>query len=147
MGRLGSVHLAGAPQHEGPGADGAFQVTSPSALKDAEKSQAIGDLLLRLHRAQAWVFKHPQAWAKVWAEEAGLPIEVALDTVERSYGTRVPVAIGPPAIASEQAIADTVADLKLIPRRFAFKDCVDTRFNRDLPPSSAAPRSYGKASS
>ncbi|WP_328890313.1 ABC transporter substrate-binding protein [Streptomyces sp. NBC_00316] len=124
-----------------------FQVASPAALKDAGKSKAIGDLLDRLRRAQDWVFKHPEAWAKVWAKETGLPYDVALDAVKRSYGTRVPVAVDAAAIASEQQIADTFADLKLIPRRFVFKDYVDTRFNRDLPASTAAPRSYRKASS
>ncbi|MFJ6461391.1 ABC transporter substrate-binding protein [Streptomyces sp. NPDC091387] len=124
-----------------------FQVASPAALKQSGKSKAIGDLLVRLNRAQNWVFKHPEAWAKVWAKETGLPYEVALDAVKLSYGTRVPVAIDPAAIASEQEIADTFADLKLIPHRFVFKDYVDTRFNRDLPASSTAPRSYGKASS
>lgn len=124
-----------------------FQVASPAALKDPGKSKAIGDLLGRLRRAQDWVFKHPEAWAKVWAKETGLPYDVALDAVKRSYGTRVPVAVDAAAIASEQQIADTFADLKLIPRRFVFKDYVDTRFNRDLPASTAAPRSYGKASS
>lgn len=124
-----------------------FQVASPAALKDTAKAKAIGDLLVRLKRAQDWVFKHPEAWAKVWAKDTGLPYEVALDAVKRSYGTRVPVAVDPAAIASEQEIADTFADLKLIPRRFSFKDYVDTRFNRDLPASSAAPRSYGKATS
>lgn len=116
-----------------------FQVASPAALKDAGKSKAIGDLLDRLRRAQDWVFKHPEAWAKVWAKETGLPYDVALDAVKRSYGTRVPVAVDAAAIASEQQIADTFADLKLIPRRFVFKDYVDTRFNRDLPASTAAP--------
>lgn len=124
-----------------------FQVASPAALKEPGKSRAIGDLLVRLNRAQNWVFKHPDAWAKVWAKETGLPYEVALDAVKLTAGTRVPVAVDPAAIASEQEIADTFADLKLIPHRFTFKDFVDTRFNRDLPPSSAAPRSYGKASS
>ncbi|MEV0784426.1 ABC transporter substrate-binding protein [Streptomyces sp. NPDC050423] len=124
-----------------------FQVASPAALKESGKSKAIGDLLVRLDRAQNWVFKHPEEWAKVWAKETGLPYEVALDAVKLTYGTRVPVAIDPAAIASEQEIADTFADLKLIPHRFVFKDYVDTRFNRDLPASSATPRSYGKASS
>ncbi|MGW3089061.1 ABC transporter substrate-binding protein [Streptomyces sp. NPDC001108] len=124
-----------------------FQVASPAALKDPGKSRAIGDLLLRLKRAQAWVFKHPEEWAKVWAEETGLPYEVALDSVERSHGTRVSVAVDPAAVASEQRIADTFADLGLVPRRFDFADFVDTRFNRDLPPSTTAPRSYGKATS
>lgn len=124
-----------------------FQVASPASLKNAKKSKAIGDLLVRLERAQKWVFEHPEEWAKVWAKETGLPYDVALDAVKRSYGTRVPVAIDAAAIASEQEIADTFAELNLIPRRFDFEDYVDTRFNRDLPPSSTAPRSYGKASS
>ncbi|MFJ9988906.1 MULTISPECIES: ABC transporter substrate-binding protein [Streptomyces] len=124
-----------------------FQVASPASLNDAKKSKAIGDLLVRLERAQKWVFEHPEEWAKVWARETGLPYAVALDAVKLSYGTRVPVAIDAAAIASEQEIADTFAELRLIPRRFDFEDYVDTRFNRDLPPSSTAPRSYGKASS
>ncbi|MEN8654167.1 ABC transporter substrate-binding protein [Streptomyces sp. 21So2-11] len=124
-----------------------FQVASPTALKDKEKSRAVGDYLLRLNRAQAWVFEHPEEWAKVWAKETGLPYEVALDSVKRTNATRVPVAVDSGAIASEQRIADTFAELKLIPRRFAFKDYVDTRFNRDLPASTTAPRRYGKATS
>ncbi|MER6190442.1 ABC transporter substrate-binding protein [Streptomyces cyaneofuscatus] len=124
-----------------------FQVASPASLKDKQKSKALGDLLVRLERAQNWVFEHPEEWAKVWAKETGLPYEVALDAVKLTYGTRVPVAIDEAAIASEQEIADTFAELKLIPRRFDFKDYVDTRFNRNLPASSTAPRSYGKASS
>lgn len=124
-----------------------FQVASPASLKDKQKSRAIGDLLVRLERAQNWVFEHPEEWAKVWAKETGLPYEVALDAVKLTYGTRVPVAIDAAAIASEQEIADTFAELKLIPRRFDFEEYVDTRFNRNLPASSTAPRSYGKASS
>ncbi|MBB5938391.1 ABC transporter substrate-binding protein [Streptomyces zagrosensis] len=121
-----------------------FQVASPSALGDGKKSRAIADYLRRLRRAQDWVFTHPQEWAKVWAKETGLPYETALDSVHRSHGTRVTVAVDKPAIASEQKIADTFAELGLTPRRFVFGDFVDTRFNAGLPPSSTAPRSYGK---
>ncbi|MFE9120283.1 ABC transporter substrate-binding protein [Streptomyces sp. NPDC007172] len=124
-----------------------FQVAAPDALGDPVKAKAIGDYLQRLNRAQDWVFKHPEAWAKVWSKETGLPYSVALDSVKRSNGTRVPVAVDDAAIASEQQIADTFAGLKLIPRRFIFKDYVDTRFNGSLPASTTAPRSYGKASS
>ncbi|MFD7229907.1 ABC transporter substrate-binding protein [Streptomyces sp. NPDC059881] len=124
-----------------------FQVAAPSALADKQKAAAIGDLIERLRRAQGWVFKHPEEWAKVWAKDTGLPYEVALDAVKRSYGTRVPVAVDAAAIASEQQIADTFAELKLIPRRFDFADYVDDRFNKDLPPSTSPARSYGKATS
>ncbi|WP_371793191.1 ABC transporter substrate-binding protein [Streptomyces sp. NBC_01471] len=124
-----------------------FQVASPSALKDKRKSAAVSDYLTRLNRAQSWVFKHPEAWAKVWAKETGLPYGVALAAVKRTNGTRVPVAVDDAAIASEQKIADAFAGLKLIPRRFSFKDYVDRRFNGTLPPSTTAPLSYAKGSS
>ncbi|MFE9133253.1 ABC transporter substrate-binding protein [Streptomyces sp. NPDC007355] len=123
-----------------------FQVASPSALADPAKEKAIGDLVERLRRAQGWVFEHPEEWAEVWAKETGLPYEVALAAVKRSNGTRIPVAIDDAAVASEQKIADTFAALGLIPRSFRFADYVDTRFNKDLPPSTTPARSYGKAS-
>ncbi|MDW6058560.1 ABC transporter substrate-binding protein [Streptomyces sp. FXJ1.4098] len=122
-----------------------FQVANPSSLEDKKKAKAIGDYLKRLRRAQDWVYKHPEAWAKIWAKETGLPYEVALDSVKRTNGTRVYVTVDKDAIASEQKIADTFAKLKLTPRRFDFADYVDTRFNAGLPPSTTAPRSYGAA--
>ncbi|TGA95607.1 ABC transporter substrate-binding protein [Streptomyces sp. MZ04] len=123
-----------------------FQVAAPGALGDKKKSAAIADYLKRLRKAQDWVHDHPEAWAKVWAKDTGLPYEVALDAVKRSNGTRVPVAVDKNAIASEQEIADTFTDLKLIPGRIDFGDFVDTRFNGDLPPSTSKPRTYGKES-
>ncbi|MFJ1998283.1 ABC transporter substrate-binding protein [Streptomyces asiaticus] len=123
-----------------------FQVANPSSLEDGKKAKAVKDYLGRLRRAQDWVYKHPEAWAKVWGKETGLPYQVALDSVKRTNGTRVYVAVDKPAIASEQEIADTFAKLKLTPRRFSFADYVDTRFNGDLPPSTSAPRTYGKGS-
>ncbi|ATL25526.1 ABC transporter substrate-binding protein [Streptomyces formicae] len=119
-----------------------FQVAAPGALGDEKKSAAIDDYLKRLRRAQAWVYKHPQEWAKVWAKDTGLPYEVALASVKRSNGTRVPVAVDKNVISTEQDIADTFTDLKLIPRRIDFGDFVDTRFNGGLPPSTTAPRTY-----
>ncbi|MEU7293597.1 ABC transporter substrate-binding protein [Streptomyces exfoliatus] len=123
-----------------------FQVAAPAALADPAKAEAIGDFVERLRRAQGWVFAHPEDWAEVWAKETGLPYEVALAAVKRSNGTRIPVALDDAAVASEQKIADTFAALGLIPRRFRFADFVDTRFNKDLPPSTTPARSYGKAS-
>ncbi|MEV7728040.1 ABC transporter substrate-binding protein [Streptomyces sp. NPDC087917] len=123
-----------------------FQVAAPSALANGAKSKAIADYLQRLQRAQDWVFTHPEEWAKVWSKETGLPYEVALDAVKRSNGSRVTVAVDDAAVASEQKIADTFTELKLIPGKVVFKNFVDTRFNRDLPPSTTAPRVSGKDS-
>ncbi|MGW1770331.1 ABC transporter substrate-binding protein [Streptomyces sp. NPDC002104] len=123
-----------------------FQVAAPGALADEGKGKAIGDFLQRLQRAQDWVFKHPEEWAKVWSKETGLPYEVAFDAVKRSNGTRVPVAVDDAAVASEQKIADTFTELKLIPGKVVFKDFVDPRFNENLPPSTTPARTYGKDS-
>ncbi|REK86635.1 ABC transporter substrate-binding protein [Streptomyces inhibens] len=122
-----------------------FQVAAPAALDDKKKAAALKDYTDRLRRAQNWVFKHPDVWAKAWAKETGLPEKVALDAVKRTRGTAVAVAVDKRAIASEQQIVDTFAKLKLIPRSFDFGEFVDPRFNGDLPPSSTAPRTYGKA--
>lgn len=120
-----------------------FQVAAPAALDDPEKSAALKDYVGRLRRAQDWVHRHPDAWAKAWAAETGLPRDVALAAVRRTRGTAVTVALDRSAVASEQQIADTFAALRLIPGRVDFSSFVDTRFNGGLPPSSTAPRTYG----
>ncbi|MFJ9848479.1 ABC transporter substrate-binding protein [Streptomyces sp. NPDC101150] len=122
-----------------------FQVAAPAALADKKKAAVLKDYVDRLRRAQNWVFKHPGAWAKAWAKETGLPEKVALAAVKRTRGTGVSVAVDKAAVASEQGIVDSFAQLKLIPRTFDFRSFVDTRFNGELPPSGTAPRTYGKA--
>jgi sulfonate transport system substrate-binding protein len=119
-----------------------FQVAAPAALKNAKKSAAIKDYLDRLRRAYDWVYDHPEEWAKVWAKETGLPYEVALDAVRLTYASRIPVAVDKPLIASEQEIADTFTELKLIPRKVDFSRFVDTRYNGSLPASTTAPRVF-----
>ncbi|WP_328684915.1 ABC transporter substrate-binding protein [Streptomyces sp. NBC_00343] len=120
-----------------------FQVAAPGALADKKKSAAIRDYLDRLRRAQTWVFTHQEEWAQVWSKDTGLPYEVALASVKRTNSTRVSVAVDKPLIASEQQIADTFTQLKLIPRKVDFADFVDTRYNGNLPASTSAPRTTG----
>ncbi|MEU6308460.1 ABC transporter substrate-binding protein [Streptomyces chartreusis] len=117
-----------------------FQVAAPSALQDKKKAAAIEDYLQRLRRATAWVHDHQEEWAKVWAKDTGLPYEVALASVKRTNATRVSVAVDKPLIASEQEIADTFTELKLIPDEVDFGDFVDPRYNGDLPPSTTRAR-------
>ncbi|MFF7163489.1 ABC transporter substrate-binding protein [Streptomyces sp. NPDC008086] len=117
-----------------------FQVAAPGALKDKKKAAAIKDYLERLRRAQKWVYTHEDEWAKVWSKETGLPEDVALAAVKRTYTTRIAVAVDKPLIASEQEIVDTFAELKLIPNKVDFGAFTDSRFNGDLPPSTTASR-------
>ncbi|WP_329344490.1 ABC transporter substrate-binding protein [Streptomyces sp. NBC_00663] len=120
-----------------------FQVAAPSALQDKEKAAAVKDYLERLRRATAWVYDHQEEWAEVWAKDTGLPYEVALASVRRTNATRISVAVDKPLVASEQEIADTFTELKLIPNKVDFGDFVDPRFNGDLPPSTTAARGEG----
>ncbi|TXS46311.1 ABC transporter substrate-binding protein [Streptomyces sp. uw30] len=117
-----------------------FQVAAPSALEDKKKAAAIKDYLERLRRATTWVYDHQEEWAEVWAKDTGLPYDVALASVKRTNATRVSVAVDKPLIASEQEIADTFTELKLIPKKVDFGDFVDTRYNGDLPPSTTRAR-------
>lgn len=120
-----------------------FQVAAPDALKDKEKAAAVKDYLERLRRAQKWVYGHQEEWAEVWSKDTGLPYDVALAAVKRSNASRIPVAVDEPLITSEQQIADTFTELKLIPRKVEFADFVDKRFNGDLPPSTTPARGEG----
>ncbi|MGW5466614.1 ABC transporter substrate-binding protein [Streptomyces chartreusis] len=117
-----------------------FQVAAPAALQDKRKAAAIKDYLQRLRRATAWVYDHQEEWAKVWAKDTGLPYEVALASVKRTNATRISVAIDKPLIASEQEIAHTFTELKLIPNKVDFGAFVDPRYNGDLPPSTSRAR-------
>ncbi|NUP36037.1 MAG: ABC transporter substrate-binding protein [Streptomyces sp.] len=117
-----------------------FQVAAPSALQDTKKAAAIKDYLERLRRATAWVYGHQEEWAKVWAQDTGLPYEVALASVRRTNATRISVAVDKPLIASEQQIADAFTDLKLIPKKVDFGAFVDTRYNGRLPASTTPAR-------
>ncbi|MFF2993233.1 ABC transporter substrate-binding protein [Streptomyces sp. NPDC057950] len=119
-----------------------FQVAAPGALRDSRKAAAVKDYLERLRRAQDWVYDHPDAWAKVWAKDTGLPYGVALASVKRTNASRIAVAVDKPLIASEQRIADTFTGLGLIPRKVDFSAFVDTRFNGGLPASTTTPRVY-----
>ncbi|MEU6377176.1 ABC transporter substrate-binding protein [Streptomyces sp. NPDC046909] len=119
------------------------QVAAPSALADKDKAAAIKDYLERLRRATEWVYDHQEEWAKVWAKDTGLPYDVALASVKRTNSTRVAVAVDKPLIASEQAIADTFTELKLIPKKVDFAEFVDPRYNGGLPASTTAPRAAG----
>ncbi|KUN06134.1 ABC transporter substrate-binding protein [Streptomyces yokosukanensis] len=118
-----------------------FQVAAPSALGDPKKAAAVKDYLARLRRAQVWVYGHQQEWAKVWAKDTGLPYDVALASVKRTNSTRVAVAVDRPLVASEQQIADTFTELRLIPKKVDFGAFVDPRFNGDLPPSTTPAKS------
>ncbi|MFG1821811.1 ABC transporter substrate-binding protein [Microbispora bryophytorum] len=104
-----------------------FQVAAPAALDDAGRRSAIGDFLTRLGRARNWAATHLDEWAKVWARETGLPIEVADAAVANAVAT--PVVIDESVVSSEQEIADAFTAEGLVPGTITFSQFVDDRFN------------------
>ncbi|MBP2702377.1 ABC transporter substrate-binding protein [Microbispora sp. RL4-1S] len=104
-----------------------FQVAAPAALADPGRRAAIGDFLARLAKAREWSVSHQSEWAKVWAQETGLPPEVADAAVANAVA--VPIAIDDSVVSSEQEIADAFSAEGLIPGRLTFSDFVDKRFN------------------
>ncbi|NYE00717.1 sulfonate transport system substrate-binding protein [Kineosphaera limosa] len=107
-----------------------FQVASRAALADGAKNTAIEDLVQRTARARLWAKAHPQEWAKVYADETGLPYEVSLASAKRSDDE--PITISDEVVAAEQALVDALASEKVIPTAFTFADYVDRRFEAPL---------------
>ncbi|MEU6425326.1 ABC transporter substrate-binding protein [Microbispora sp. NPDC046973] len=104
-----------------------FQVAAPAALDDAGRRAAIGDFLTRLAKARIWAAAHLDEWAKVWARETGLPVEVADAAVANAVAT--PVVIDDSVVSSEQEIADAFSAEGLVPGTVTFSQFVDDRFN------------------
>jgi sulfonate transport system substrate-binding protein len=71
----------------------------------AEKRTQLVDFLGREARALDWANGHRADYAKVLAQETGLPMAIALATVERN--TRQRVALDATAIGAQQVVLDT----------------------------------------
>ncbi|WP_328709644.1 ABC transporter substrate-binding protein [Microbispora hainanensis] len=104
-----------------------FQVAAPAALDDPGRRAAIDDFLTRLAKARNWAAGHLDEWAKVWAQETGLPVEVANAAVTNAVAT--PIVIDDAVVASEQEIADAFTAEGLVPGAITFSQFVDDRFN------------------
>ncbi|WP_405151740.1 ABC transporter substrate-binding protein [Sphaerisporangium sp. NBC_01403] len=104
-----------------------FQVAGQAALADTAKAGAIRDYLTRLQRAKIWANSHQAEWAKVWAKETGLPVEVTLAAAGNR--TTTPVPIDDALVASEQEMADAFTAGGLLPGKIVFADFADRRFN------------------
>ncbi|QFZ23759.1 ABC transporter substrate-binding protein [Saccharothrix syringae] len=107
-----------------------FQVAGRAALGDPGKEAAIREFVKRYAQAQRWADTHREEWARAWADETGLKVEVARKSVER--GGDLPVPLDDAVVASEQELADAFTDDGTLPGRVEFQQFVDTRFQGDL---------------
>lgn len=107
-----------------------FQVASRSALSDPGKNTALSDYLARVDKAQQWAATHLDDWAKIYAQQTGIP----LSTVETAIKNIVltPVTLDDSVIDSEQSLADAFSSAGQLPGKVAFTSFVDKRFTSAL---------------
>jgi sulfonate transport system substrate-binding protein len=104
-----------------------FIVAGEKALDDKARTAALRDFVGRIQRAHKWVNKHPEEWARAYAQLTGLPYEVTLVAVKRDPYVDHP--IDAKVIAGEQQVADAFSAAKLIPGKVKMSDFIDSRFN------------------
>ena len=102
-------------------------VANKSALSDAGRNAAIGDLNTRIGRANQWAAAHPDQWAALFSKSTGLPPAIAKLAGPRLALT--PIAIDDSAVASEQQLADAFIKAGLVPGPLNIAAFVDRRYN------------------
>ena len=104
-----------------------YLTASTAALENPGKAAAIADFVVRFHKAQTYLQDHPALAAQTYATEYGVPLSVAQDTVKHSATTAKP--INASVIAYQQAEANTLNKLDLIPEKLNVVNIFDTRLN------------------
>ncbi|MCE7005294.1 ABC transporter substrate-binding protein [Kibdelosporangium philippinense] len=107
-----------------------FQVAGQAALADPGKNAAIKDYVTRIAKAQKWSDAHREDWAKAWAAETGLPVNVTLAAT--AQGPDLPVPLDDTVIGSEQELTNAFTDDKVLPSTVDFAGFVDKRYAADL---------------
>jgi sulfonate transport system substrate-binding protein len=107
-----------------------LDVAAIAALNDAGKNTAIKDYVVRLAKARKWSDRHRAEWADAWAKDAGIPLQVALRAANR--GPDVPVRLDDGVVRSEQVLADSFTEAKVLQGKLNFAEFVDRRFGADL---------------
>jgi aliphatic sulfonates family ABC transporter substrate-binding protein len=117
--QAGGHSIAGGPPDE-HGTN--FSIASAKAVSDPGRAAAVRDYLSRLRRAYVWARSHQGQFAVAWSKETGLPEKVTRAAVpERLIEIR---AVSKADVKHEQALADLLADQKVIPGKVEFHDIV-----------------------
>lgn len=100
-------------------------VASEQAI--ATRRPELQDFLARVARAYRWGDAHPDAVARVYAAETGLPLDIAR-LVRGRMRVEVLPQITDDAVATHQKGADVFADIGLIPHHINVTDVYDRSF-------------------
>lgn len=109
-----------------------FQVANRASLADPGKNAAIADYVQRIAKADQWASTHQAQWAKLYAQETGIPQNVATAAVPRLVLR--PVTLDDGVVASEQKLADAFTSAGQLPGAVDVKQFVDTRYDNVIAP-------------
>lgn len=127
--QAGGRSIAGGPPDE-YGTN--FSIASTEAVSDPKRAAALKDYLGRLGKACTWAQTHQDEFAKAWSNETGLPLKVTQAAVpERLIEIRP---VSQETVDHQQALADLLAEQKVIPAKVKFEDIV----TRGLVPEEVA---------
>lgn len=113
-----------------------YLVASDAALADPAKAKAIGDLVARAARAQAWENANVDKAAPALARRYNVDADVAKKIIERTPSSYVP--IDDAIIAAHQDEADLFQRQGLIRKKLDARAVFDTRFNTLVAKEGAA---------
>lgn len=107
-----------------------YALASEKSLADADKKAAIGDLLIRLAKAQQWALAHPQQMADALSEDLNIPQNVARRWVEEA---RIqPAALDEEVATSLQKAADFFHRHGVLPKQLDVQQAFDFSLAGDV---------------
>lgn len=108
-----------------------FEISN-TAFKDQKKTEAIADYFARVQKGYEWAETHLEEWAKIQAEPTGSTYEESLDLLKRTYKDRGYlyhfVGIDDNVISSEQSVADSFYELKVLDKKSDVSSFYDKSF-------------------
>jgi len=109
-----------------------FEVANRTSLRDAGKNAAIQDYVTRIAKADLWARSHPSQWASLYAQQTGIPADIASNAVPKIILS--PILIDDSVVAAEQKLADAFATAGQIPGHVDVAGFVDRRYNTAVRP-------------
>jgi sulfonate transport system substrate-binding protein len=101
----------------------ALVAVADKTLADPRRRAAVSDVIGRFARAGAWAHDRRGAYAQVFADHTGLPLDVARSIVEREDPRLGPVT--PQLVSELQKVADLFAARGVFPKRVEVASLVD----------------------
>lgn len=102
------------------------------ALADSQKSEWIVAYLKLVQQGHRWIRQNQDEWAKVVAEDIGVPVAYVQDQFRRKSAFTEQRPVTEDAIRSQQQVADVFFNAGLLPRRVDVRPLWDDRFNSTI---------------